>query len=30
MMLTFGGFILTLVKLVITVIQAIVGNQKDR
>ncbi|WP_225048612.1 putative holin-like toxin [Lacticaseibacillus kribbianus] len=30
LMLTFGGFILTLVELVITVIQAIVGNQKDR
>lgn len=30
LMLTFGGFVLTFVGLVIIIIQAIVVNQKDR
>lgn len=30
LMLMFGGFILTLIGLVVVIIQAIAGNQKDR
>jgi hypothetical protein len=30
LMLMFGGFVLTLIGLVVVIIQAIVGNQKDR
>ncbi len=30
LMLMFGGFVLSLIGLVVVIIQAIVGNQKDR